>query len=394
MHGCPPGRPRVQLVALLVHPVSYCVRQARRPGEVFLIPSQDARVVRPAQPRFVMAQHKAPTAVTFATPEDNSGLKPFVQRYWKLGALLAVALAGAAIYLTYASEQGKKHLDDSWDALHRITQVSDTSLLTYNAKPEDILAGEASIRGTEAGPWALWIAATQASDAGDWDKALQALAQLKQNYPTHKLVVDPQPIGPDGSSISMVAELERRYKAQRDWRAGHADMFANPEPPADSPKVRIKTDKGDILVALYAKEAPKHVENFLKLAREGFYASTKFHRVVRNFMIQGGDPNSKTEDRATWGQGGPGYKIDREENSLHHFAGFLAAAKMSMDTQSSGSQFYITAADRLSLDGGYVVFGKVLEGMPVVHAIEAGEIDPTTSDRPQTPAVILSTEVL
>ena len=67
---------------------------------------------------------------------------------------------------------------------------------------------------------------------------------------------------------------------------------------------------------------------------------------------------------------------------------------MSMDTQSSGSQFYITAADRLSLDGGYVVFGKVLEGMPVVHAIEAGEIDPTTSDRPQTPAVILSTEVL
>jgi cyclophilin family peptidyl-prolyl cis-trans isomerase len=361
---------------------------------VFLIPSQDERVARPAQSRLAMAQHKAPTAVTFATPEDNSGLKPFVQTYWKLGALLALVVGGVVIYLAYSAQQHKKHLDDSWDSLHRITQVSETSLLAYDAKPADIVAGEASIRGTQAGPWALWIAATQASDAGEWDTALQALAQLKQNYPTHTLVVDAQPIGPEGSSVSMVAELERRYQAQRDWRASHAAMFANPEPPADSPKVRIKTDKGDILVALYAKEAPKHVENFLKLAREGYYANTKFHRVVRNFMIQGGDPNSKTEDRATWGQGGPGYKIDREENNLHHFAGYLAAAKMSMDTQSSGSQFYIPAADRLSLDGGYVVFGKVLEGMSVVHAIEQGEIDPTTSDRPQTPAVVLSTEVL
>jgi cyclophilin family peptidyl-prolyl cis-trans isomerase len=207
-------------------------------------------------------------------------------------------------------------------------------------------------------------------------------------------VTEKQPLGPDGAPISLVEELERRYAEQKAWRANHPDMFANPEPPADSPKVRIKTDKGDIVVALYAKEAPKHVENFLKLAREGYYANTKFHRVVSGFMIQGGDPNSKTEDRATWGQGGPGYKIDREENGLHHFAGYLAAAKLGGDVQSSGSQFYITTADRLNLDGGYVVFGKVLEGMDAVHAIEQGEIDPTSGDRPLTPAVLLSTEVL
>jgi cyclophilin family peptidyl-prolyl cis-trans isomerase len=277
-----------------------------------------------------------------------------------------------------------------------VTQVSRASLLDFEAKPEEILAGEPSLRGTRAGPWALWIAATKASELGEWDTAIRALQELKQNYPTHRLVTDMQPIGPEGASISMVAELERRYAAQKAWRASHAEMFANPEPPADSPKVRIKTDKGDIVVALYAKEAPKHVENFLKLAREGFYANTKFHRVIRSFMIQGGDPNSKNEDRSTWGQGGPGYKIDREENNLHHFAGFLAAAKMGMDTQSSGSQFYITTSEKLNLDGNYVVFGKVLEGMDVVLTIEKGDTDPTSpsADRPLVPAVILSTEVL
>jgi cyclophilin family peptidyl-prolyl cis-trans isomerase len=341
-----------------------------------------------------MAQHKAPTAVTFATPEDRSDLKPFVQRFWKLGALLALVCASVAIYATYDSQKGKKLLDDSWNALHRITKVSENNLLVYDGKPEEIIAGEPSLRGTRAAPWALWIAATQASEAGDWDKAIQAIELLKLNYPNHQLVTEKQPIGPEGTSISMVEELERRYQGQKTWRASHADMFANPEPPADSPKVRIKTDKGDIVVALYAKEAPKHVENFLKLCREGFYATTKFHRVVRSFMIQGGDPNSKTEDRTTWGPGGPGYKIDREENNLHHFAGVLGAWKTGGDTQSSGSQFYITTADRLNLDGAYVVFGKILEGMDVVQTIEKSEIDADSSDRPKTPAVVLSTEVL
>jgi peptidyl-prolyl cis-trans isomerase B (cyclophilin B) len=341
-----------------------------------------------------MAQHKAPTAVTFATPEDRSGMRPFVQRYWKVGAFLALVCAVAIIYSVYSSQKGKKVLDDSWDRLNTLAQVSKGSLLNYDAKPEEIIAGEVALRGSQAGAWALWIAATKASDAGDWDKALEALRLLKQYYPNHSLVTGLQPLGPDGAPISMVAELERRYEAQKAWRASHPDMFANPEPPADSPKVRIKTDKGDIVVALYAKEAPKHVENFLKLSREGFYAGTKFHRVIRNFMIQGGDPNSKTEDVSSWGQGGPGYKIDREENGLHHFKGFLAAAKQSGDTQSSGSQFYITVADRLDLDAGYVVFGKVLEGMDVAHTIEGGAISPDSIDRPTTPVVVQSVEVL
>jgi len=341
-----------------------------------------------------MAQHKAPTAVTFATPENRTGLGPFVQRFWKLGALTAAVVVVAIIYIAYSRQAGKKVLETSWDTLNRVAKISEVNPLAVEADAGAILAGEPSLRGTQAGPWALWMAGAQASDAGDWEKAIQALTQLKQQYPTHSLVVEKQPVGPDGTAVSMVDELLRRFEAQKAWRASHASMFVNPEPPADSPKVRIKTDKGDIVVALYAKEAPKHVENFLKLAREGFYANTKFHRIARNFMIQGGDPNSKTEDRATWGLGGPGYKVDREENSLHLFAGVLAAAKVGGDVQSSGSQFFITTADKTNLDGSYVAYGKVVEGMDIVHLIEQGELEATSADRPMTPVVLLSTEVL
>jgi len=341
-----------------------------------------------------MAQHKAPTAVTFATPEDRSGLKPFVQRFWKFGAFLAIVGTALIIYMRYSSQEGTKRLYESWDAVHSAAQIPPNNLLTYGAKAEDILTSEAGkLRGTPAAPWALWIAATKASEALDWDKATQALQTLRQNYPNHPLVTDKFAIGPDGAAISMVEDLERRYQAQKAWRASHSDLFANPDPPADAPKVRIQTDRGDIVVALYTKEAPKHAENFLKLCREGFYVQTKFHRVLRNSIIMGGDPNTKSDDRTTWGQGGPGYKIDREENNLHHFAGILAAWKTGSDTQSSGSMFYITTNDKLGTDGQYVIFGKVLKGLDVAQAIGMSELEVDVPDRPTTPAVILATEV-
>jgi len=341
-----------------------------------------------------MAQHKAPTAVTFATPEDRSGLKPFVQRFWKFGAFLALAGTALIIYMRYSSQEGTKNLYESWDAFHSAAQIPADDLLNYSAKAEDLIAAEAGkLRGTPAAPWALWMAASKASEALEWDKAIQALQALKQNYPNHPLVTEKFALGPNGAEISMVEDLERRYQAQKAWRASHPDLFANPDPPDDAPKVRIQTDQGDIVVGLYTKEAPKHAENFLKLCREGFYVKTKFHRVLRNSIILGGDPNTKNEDRTTWGQGDPGYKIDREENNLNHFAGILAAWKTGSDTQSSGSMFYITTHDKLGTAGQYVVFGKVLKGLDVAQAIGMGELDPAAPDRPITPAVILATEV-
>ena len=110
-------------------------------------------------------------------------------------------------------------------------------------------------------------------------------------------------------------------------------------------------------------------------------------------MIQGGDPNSREGDPATWGSGGPGYKIPAEITELRHFEGVLAAAKQGGETESSGSQFYITTGAPHHLDGQHTVFGALLEGEAVVGEIENGSLVEGT-DRPQDPVVIESAEVL
>lgn len=138
--------------------------------------------------------------------------------------------------------------------------------------------------------------------------------------------------------------------------------------------VIIETTMGNIVVALNDSAAPKHSANFRKLAKEGFYEGTTFHRVIPGFMIQGGDPNSKDDDRNNDGMGGPDYKIDAEIG-LTHDTGVIAAARqgdmVNPQRQSNGSQFYITVAEAKFLDGQYSVFGKVLQGMDVAQKIVA-----------------------
>ncbi len=138
--------------------------------------------------------------------------------------------------------------------------------------------------------------------------------------------------------------------------------------------VVIKTSMGNITIQLADDKAPKHAANFRKLAKEGFYAGTTFHRVIPGFIIQGGDPNSKGDDRSKDGLGGPGYTIDAEIG-LTHNRGVIAAARqgdaVNPARKSNGSQFYITVAATPSLDGQYTVFGKVVKGMDVVDKIAA-----------------------
>lgn len=138
--------------------------------------------------------------------------------------------------------------------------------------------------------------------------------------------------------------------------------------------VIIETTMGNIVIALNDSVAPKHSANFRKLAQEGFYEGTTFHRVIPDFMIQGGDPNSKDDDRSNDGMGGPPYRIDAEIG-LTHDRGVIAAARQGDAVnplrQSNGSQFYITVVPTKFLDGQYSVFGKVIEGMDVVDKIVA-----------------------
>ena len=140
--------------------------------------------------------------------------------------------------------------------------------------------------------------------------------------------------------------------------------------------VEISTSFGNMYLYMY-QGTPLHRANFHKLAGEGFYDQTEFHRIIPNFMIQGGDPNSKDMDRTNDGRGGPGYTIPAEINTdkFRHIKGAIAAARLpdqvNPDKESSGSQFYIVVSESGTkhLDGNYTVFGQVLEGVEVADSI-------------------------
>ena len=142
----------------------------------------------------------------------------------------------------------------------------------------------------------------------------------------------------------------------------------------------IETNLGTIVIQLFPDVAPGHVENFVKLAQDGFYDGTTFHRVIPGFMIQGGDPNSKDDDRSNDGQGGPGYTINAEFSDKPHKRGILSMAR-AQDPNSAGSQFFIVVADSNFLDGQYTVFGEVIEGMEVVDKIVNVEKDGNDNPR-------------
>lgn len=130
----------------------------------------------------------------------------------------------------------------------------------------------------------------------------------------------------------------------------------------------IETKYGEIELKFFPDLAPGHVDNFVKLAREGFYDGTIFHRVIPGFMIQGGDPNTKGPNQMSYGTGGPGYTIKAEFNEKSHKRGILSMARAN-DPNSAGSQFFIVVKDSPFLDRQYTVFGEVVKGMEVADKI-------------------------
>ena len=139
----------------------------------------------------------------------------------------------------------------------------------------------------------------------------------------------------------------------------------------------IQTTEGEMVIELWSDVAPGHVENFKKLANQGFYDGTAFHRVIKDFMIQGGDPLTKDPKmEARWGTGDPGYKIKAEFNDRHHDRGVLSMAR-SQDPNSAGSQFFICHGTPRFLDKQYTAFGKLIKGDDVLEKIA------TTQTRPQ-----------
>ena len=139
----------------------------------------------------------------------------------------------------------------------------------------------------------------------------------------------------------------------------------------------IKTATGEMVIEFWPDVAPNTVENFKKLAKKGFYDGTAFHRIVKGFMVQGGDPLTKDPSaEARWGTGDPGYKINAEFNQRPHVRGVLSMAR-SQDPNSAGSQFFICLGDAAFLNGQYTAFGKVIKGDDVLGKL--GDVETTFS---------------
>lgn len=154
----------------------------------------------------------------------------------------------------------------------------------------------------------------------------------------------------------------------------------------------LTTSEGVMVLEFWPDVAPGHVDNFKKLAKEGFYDGTCFHRVIKGFMIQGGDPLTKdAKNERAWGTGGPGYKIKAEFNKKGHTRGVLSMAR-SQDPNSAGSQFFICHGNPSFLDGQYTAFGKLIKGDDVLEKIATTATHP--GDRPVKRMSLESVKIL
>ena len=165
------------------------------------------------------------------------------------------------------------------------------------------------------------------------------------------------------------------------------------ETPSEAPRAIIRTSVGDMTVEFWPDVAPRTVENFLKLSREGFYEGTCFHRIIKGFMIQGGCPNSKRGARGQPGTGGPGYQVKAEFNNRSHVRGVLSMARSS-DPDSAGSQFFICHGAAPFLNNKYTAFGKLVEGADVLDKIAAIPCAGPEESTPTERVDILKVEIL
>lgn len=181
---------------------------------------------------------------------------------------------------------------------------------------------------------------------------------LKKGINLGNLVPNPQEMDPFYMPINET-QINEIKKAAQEY---------TPSPVTKDDVVTIETTMGTFKMKLFPKIAPKHCDNFKKLANSGYYDGTTFHRVIPGFMIQGGDILSRDADRSNDGTGGPGWTVDAEFNKIRHKRGILSMAR-GQNPNSAGSQFFICVADAEYLDGKYTAFGEVIDNMEVVDRI-------------------------
>lgn len=179
-----------------------------------------------------------------------------------------------------------------------------------------------------------------------------------------------------------VASAQETNKPATEAKKPEAKQEKAEEKPVNVKEVAvIKTTEGEMVIEFWSEVAPNTVENFKKLAKQGFYDGTAFHRVIKDFMVQGGDPLTKDATKeSSWGTGDPGYKVKAEFNDRHHDRGVLSMARSPSHPDSAGSQFFICHGNPRFLDKQYTAFAKVIKGDDVLEKIATTPTHPL--DRP------------
>lgn len=338
-----------------------------------------------------MARHQAPTAVTIAPLAEASPLERAVKRYWMpIAALLLLVVA----WILWGHNRQQRHLADreaSWAAL--VTAIRPLPTGLPGGEPAMLQEAVTNTKDTAAAPWARLIHARALVEERRYDEALLVLDQLERDPPRHAAILTSERLSLPEGEHTLVEAMRKSIQDMRSWEAAHPELFGLPEPPPDAPRVRFHTSTGSFLVALYRDRAPEHVETFLRLASEGFYDGTRFHKVGPGF-VQGGDPKSKdAEHPEEWGTGGEEVQLSPAENDLAHFAGALSAGR-SADGRTDTAQFLIIHSDSHQLDEKHTVFGRVVEGLDMVGALAGQPLAEGSTDRPAEPVVLERVEVL
>ena len=316
-----------------------------------------------------MAEHKAATEVTIAPLADKSFVEELVSRYWLPALGAALALTAWVLYRSYTSSRGQEVRAESWSAL-----------FDAGGTPEDFAAFASAHPGDPAEPFAEFLRASTLASEQKLEEAAQALQGLRGEFPEHPLVAQVWAFDEEDSPRSAVERLANSIDEQLRWKSDHPGLFANPEPPAEAPKVRIATSEGDVVLALYEEQAPEHAANFLSLCENGGYDGTAFDKVLPGILIEGGEaPEAEA--------------VAFEENGLRHFEGAVGSVRAPGESDSDGARFVIAVGAAHHLDRQNVVFGAVVEGLEIARAISEGATEEGSPDRPAEPVVITSTSI-
>lgn len=341
-----------------------------------------------------MADHKAPSQVTIAPYEEVSQLQATVTAFWKPALAVGLIIAAAIIIKERNQVQSTEAQTTAWASFAQdvpLASVAQGAELPEASRLQE-LATELSGTGVEA--WAHALEIEELIGKRDWTAAEAALAEFETAFRGHPLLTTPQPVGADGATVMLGDHLRSFIKAERNFVATHPALYELPALPEGSPRVELETTAGTITLGLYEDRAPLHVENFIKLVTSGYYDGVKFHKVDQGQTIHAGDPNSKVGDPSTWGAGGPDYTVPAEVNDLFHFDGVLAAFRLDGDTDSNGSQFYITSGGAHGLDGKATVFGRILDGKNAIRVIDNSPLSPGPEGRPEDPITITKATLL